>query len=146
LRVPLLIHAPGWFEDGRRVEGLSSQIDVLPTVLEMLGYGVKNGRYPGYSLLRTPPEERALFFSCISGNRCLASIKGSEKYIYHYGDQPEEVFDLAQDPLEKRNLAGERDREELDERREELFAWYTRVNAEYGDVLINGTVHSESSF
>jgi lipoteichoic acid synthase len=146
LRVPLLIHAPGWFEDGRRVEGLSSQIDVLPTVLEMLGYGVKNGRYPGYSLLRTPPEERTLFFSCISGNRCLASIKGSEKYIYHYGDQPEEVFDLAQDPLEKRNLAGERNREELDERREELFAWYTRVNAEYGDVLINGTVHSESSF
>jgi lipoteichoic acid synthase len=146
LRVPLLIHAPGWFEDGRRVEGLSSQIDVLPTVLEMLGYGVKNGRYPGYSLLRTPPEERTLFFSCISGNRCLAGIKGSEKYIYHYGDQPEEVFDLAQDPLEKRNLAGERDREELDERREELFAWYTRVNAEYGDVLINGTVHSESSF
>ncbi|MDQ3833523.1 MAG: LTA synthase family protein, partial [Actinomycetota bacterium] len=45
LRVPLIIHAPGWFEDGQRVEGLSSEIDILPTVLEMLGYEVKNGKY-----------------------------------------------------------------------------------------------------
>ncbi|MDP8951020.1 MAG: sulfatase-like hydrolase/transferase, partial [Actinomycetota bacterium] len=144
LKVPLIIHAPGWFEGGQRVEGLSSQIDILPTVLEMLGYGVKNGKYPGYSLLHEPPEERTLFFSCISGNRCLASIRGSEKYIYHYGDQPEEFFDLSQDPFEQRNLAGERDKEELDERREELFEWHTAVNAGYGDVLIRGTVHSES--
>jgi lipoteichoic acid synthase len=131
LHVPLLIHAPGWFEEGERVEGLSSQLDVLPTVLEMLGYEVA-GRYPGYSLLHELPEDRTLMSSCVYPYRCMASLKGTEKYIYHYGDQPDEFFDLSEDPLEERNLASERSKEELDERREELLDWHSRVNAVYG--------------
>jgi hypothetical protein len=39
----------------------------------------------------------------------MASIRGNEKYIYHFGDQPEE-----------------------------LFAWMTRGNAQYGRILVNG--------
>jgi lipoteichoic acid synthase len=132
LRVPLIIHDPKRLENGQRVQGLSSQIDVLPTVLEMMGYEVENGEYPGYSLLHELPEDRTLMFSCISSRRCLASINGYEKYIYHYGDRPDEFYDLSEDPLEERNLAGERDKKELDERREELLAWRTRLNAQHG--------------
>ncbi len=131
LRIPLIIHAPGWFENGELARGLSSHIDVLPTVVEMLGYEVKDGKYPGYSLLHPLPEERTLMFSCISDRKCLASIKGTEKYIYHYEDQPEEFFDLSKDPLEVHNLASERGKEELDKRREDLLAWLSRANAEY---------------
>src|SRR5215204_3591634 len=43
LWIPMLIHAPGWFEGGERAKGLASQIDILPTVLDMLGYEVSNG-------------------------------------------------------------------------------------------------------
>jgi lipoteichoic acid synthase len=132
LRVPLIIHVPGWFENGERVDGLSSQIDILPTIVEMLGYEVKDGEYPGYSLLHPLPEERTLFFNCISERTCLASLKGNEKYIYHYGNQPQEVFDLSKDPLEQHNLASERDEEELDKRREELLEWRSGVDAAYG--------------
>src|SRR5215216_4916547 len=132
LRVPLIIHAPGWFENGERVTGLSSQIDVLPTVVEMLGYEVKNGEYPGYSLLHPLPEDRTLFFSCISKQTCLASLKGNEKYVYHYGNQPKEVFDLSKDPLEEHNLARERDEDELDKRRQKLLEWRSSVDATYG--------------
>ncbi len=78
---------------------------------------MKNGRYPGYSLLRPLPKDRTLMASCISRSSCLASIEGSEKYIYHFGERPEEVFDLSKDPLERRNLVSERSKEELDERR-----------------------------
>jgi arylsulfatase A-like enzyme len=152
LRVPLIIHDPKRFQNGERVEGLASQIDVLPTVLELLGYEVKDGEYPGYSLLRPLPEDRTLMFSCISSRECLASLKGTEKYIYHYGHLPEEFFDLSKDPLEKRNLLDERDdvaalarAKEVDKRRQELLAWRTRVNAEYGNILINGSPHSEGS-
>src|SRR5918994_4490166 len=98
----------------------------------MLGYEIKDGEYAGYSLLHPLPEERTLFFSCISTRTCLASLKGNEKYIYHYGNQPNEVFDLSKDPLEQHNLASERDGEELDKRREELFEWRSSVNATYG--------------
>jgi lipoteichoic acid synthase len=132
LRVPLIIHAPGLFENGERVKGLSSQIDILPTILEMLGYEVKDGEYPGYSLLHPLPEERTLFFNCISERTCLASLKGNEKYIYHYGNQPDEVFDLSKDPLEQHNLASERDEENLYKRREEILKWRSGVDNTYG--------------
>jgi len=130
LRVPLLIHAPGWFEDGERAEGLSNHNDVLPTVVEMLGYEVENGEYPGYSLLHELPEDRTLMFSCFHDKACSASLKGSEKYIYHHGNQPDEFFDLSEDPLEKENLAGERSKE-VEERREALLQWRSSVNATY---------------
>jgi arylsulfatase A-like enzyme len=145
IRIPLIIHASGWFEDGARVEGLSNETDILPTVLEMLGYEVKGGRYPGYSLLHPLPEDRTLRFSCISGHECLASMKGDEKYIYHFDNQPDEVFNLSKDPLEKRNLAALYSEEALDKRREELLAWRVRVNAGYGPILLDGTLYSESS-
>ena len=131
LKVPFLIHAPGWFGSGKRVEELSNHTDILPTVVEMLGYEVRGGEYPGYSLLGVLPEDRPLMFSCFHEKACLARIKGSEKYIYHYGNQPDEVFDLRADPLELQNLAEEYSKEELDERREELLRWRASVNAAY---------------
>jgi phosphoglycerol transferase MdoB-like AlkP superfamily enzyme len=129
IKVALLIHAPGWFENGEQVEELSNHTDIMPTVLEMLGYEVA-GEYPGYSLLHEIPEDRTLMFSCFHDKACAASLKGSEKYIYHYGNQPDEFFDLSEDPLEKENLADERD-EEVEARREALLEWRSSVNAAY---------------
>jgi lipoteichoic acid synthase len=97
----------------------------------MLGYELRGGGYPGYSLLREPPEDRTLMFSCITDRKCMASTEGNEKYIYHYGNQPEEVFDLSKDPLEQNNLASEYDTEDLNKRRRDLMAWHSGVNAMY---------------
>ena len=130
LKVPFLIHAPGWFENGERVKGLSNLTDILPSVLELLGYEVEDGEYPGYSLLNSIPNDRTLMFSCFHDKACSASLTGTEKYIYHYGNQPDEFFDLAEDPLEKNNLAGERG-EEVEERREALLEWRSSINAAY---------------
>jgi arylsulfatase A-like enzyme len=71
-------------------------------------------------------------FSCWNESGCLASLKGKEKYIYHFEDQPEEIFDLSQDPTERRNLAGQRSPEELEKRRRELLEWRAKVNSKYG--------------
>jgi lipoteichoic acid synthase len=122
LRVPLIIHYPKRFRNGERVEGLSNLTDVLPTVVDLLGYEIQGGKYPGHSLLGYLPKDRALVFSCFNEDKCLGSIKGFEKYIYHYGNQPDELFDLSKDPLERENLAGDQP-EEAYERREELLAW-----------------------
>ena len=130
LKVPFLIHAPGWFEHGERVKELSNHTDILPTVLEILGYEVKDGGYPGYSLLHQLPEDRTLMFSCFHDKACMASLNGDEKYIYHHGNQPDEFFDLSEDPLEKENLAGEKGKE-VEERREALLKWRSSVNATY---------------
>ena len=131
LKVPFIIHAPGRFEEGKRVETLTNQLDILPTLFDMLGYKVKGGYYPGISLLGPPQEDRALFFSCLDEYRCLASIQGTEKYIYFFGNQPEEVYDLASDPLERNNIADQQSRKELKQKRLQVLAWYSKVNAMY---------------
>ena len=131
IRIPLIIHDPTRFRSGKRVETLTNQLDILPTVLDLLGYHVEGGKYPGRSLLAPPDENRTLFFSCFGAYKCLASLKGNEKYIYFFGNQPEEVYDLSSDPLESKNLADELSEKELKERRTAVLAWYSRVNAMY---------------
>lgn len=136
LRVPLIIHDPKRFENGERVDELANLTDILPTVVDLLGYEVTDGEYPGYSLLE-PPDDRTLNFGCWHDDKCLASLDGDEKYIYHYeGEQPagmeqERLFDLSEDPLEKRNLADERPGE-VEERRRELLEWKSENDRLYG--------------
>jgi lipoteichoic acid synthase len=132
LKVPYIIHAPGRFEEGKRVDTLTNQLDTLPTLLDMLGYEVEGGHYPGRSLVGPQQEDRTLFFSCFDEYRCLASIQGTEKYIYFFGNQPEEVYDLASDPLEQNNIADELSKEELKDKRAQVLAWYSKINAMYG--------------
>jgi lipoteichoic acid synthase len=132
LRVPLLIHDPKRFEGGERVEEPANHLDILPTVADLLGYEIVGGEYPGRSLLRPLPEDRTLMFSCYHEDRCLASLRGDEKYIYHYGDRPDELFDLSEDPLEEHNLAREH-REEVKQRRKDVLAWRSRIDAVYGE-------------
>ncbi len=141
LRIPLLIHDPRWCENGcesgGRIQTPVNQLDILPTVADLLGYGIKGGDFKGSSLLRPLPENRTFRASCWNEKGCVASIKGKEKYIYHYGDQPEEIFDLSEDPFERQNLAGQYSPEELEERRSELLEWRAKVNSRYGLVTSN---------
>ncbi len=130
LRIPMIVHDPRRFENGARIEAPVSQLDVLPTIADLLGYEIDGGAYQGSSLLGPLPEDRLLHFSCWAAEQCLASIKGNEKYIYHYDKQPDQLFDLSEDPLEQENLAGER-QEEVEERRSELLAWLSRIDALY---------------
>ncbi|WP_243638062.1 LTA synthase family protein [Rubrobacter taiwanensis] len=120
IRVPLIFHAPGLLGGGR-IEGPASLADILPTVAELLGYEPEGGE--GRSLLRPVPPDRPLMFSCFNRDRCLASLRGDEKYIYHYGDRPDELFDLSLDPAERRNLARKLPRR-VRQRRGELLSWY----------------------
>jgi lipoteichoic acid synthase len=131
LKVPLIIHEPGRFQNGKRVETLTDQVDILPTIVDLLGYKVVGGKYPGRSLLDRPDKDRTLFFSCFDDYRCLASIKGNEKYIYFFGNQPEEVYDISKDPYEHHDIAGELSDEKLKNKRLQVLAWYSKVNAMY---------------
>jgi arylsulfatase A-like enzyme len=96
-----------------------------------LGYEIEGDEYPGRSLLAPPEESRTLFFSCFDDYRCLASLRGDQKYIYFFGNQPEEEYDLSSDPSESNDLAGELGDKELEDRRKEVLTWYSRVHAMY---------------
>ncbi len=127
----MLVHDPRHFENGECVEAPVSQLDVLPNVVDLLGYEIEGEAYEGSPLLRPLPEERTLMFGCWNESGCLVSLKGTDKYIYHFGDNPNEIFDLSEDPDERRNLAKERP-EEAEKRRRELLEWRAEVSSRYG--------------
>ncbi len=131
LRTPLLIHDPQRFDGGERVEGPAHLMDFAPTIVDMLGYEVQGGEYPGRSVLGTLPEDRTLYFGCRPDLLSMASITGNEKYIYHFGNLAEEFYDLSRDPLEQRNLAGKAGKENLGQKRSDLLEWHARASAIY---------------
>ena len=129
LHIPLLVHDPQNPEP-RRVEENVSEMDVLPTVADMLGYEVEGGEYPAHSML-SPPEDRTLRSSCYHERTCLASLDGDQKYIYSYGNRGEEYYDLSEDPKEQNNIIEEQPEGKIEDLRDDLLAWEARVNASY---------------
>ena len=112
IRVPLLLRVPGLAP--RFFETPVSHLDVVPTLLDLLGLPVPEG-IDGRTLAPAirearEPDERPLFCQ-YSGNNAIGDIRRAvitrtHKYVYDPADEPE-LFDLAADPLETRNLAGE---------------------------------------
>ncbi|HWM91980.1 MAG TPA: tetratricopeptide repeat protein [Thermoanaerobaculia bacterium] len=113
IQVPLLVKLPGAKRGGERVAVPAQLADVAPTLLSLAGVEVPKG-LPGMSLLdlgeKTPARRiyAESFFPRIHyGWSELASLVEDR---FHYIEAPEsELYDLAADPGEKRNvLAGER--------------------------------------
>jgi arylsulfatase A-like enzyme len=127
VRIPTLIYAPGLGLHPGVIDGPRQQIDVLPTVLDMLGYRLVNGRLPGVSLLRPVAPDRKLFYSSSIEMSALAVREGPYKYIYHFDNRPMEVFDLATDPNELRPLTGTSE-DKLAQAELDMFTW--RAEAE----------------
>lgn len=130
LRIPFLIHDPRNHRDRRRIETPVNELDVLPTVTDLLSYDVEDGTYPGSSVLGAP-KGRTLMASCYQENRCLASIAGSEKYIYYYGNKEDEFYDLSKDPRERENIAEEQSSEKLKDLRDALLTWQAQIKSSY---------------
>ena len=110
LRVPLILYAPGSL-DPRVVDRPVRHVDILPTVLDALGVPAPPG-LRGVSLLPlargAASSDESSYFEALSGmlNRGWAPltgvIRGGGKFI----DLPiPELYDLAADPAEQRNLA-----------------------------------------
>jgi len=106
LRVPLLLHDPTGtlVRPGVRADP-STQLDIAPTVLGLLGFAVKSGHFQGSSLM-VPHPQVPIRAACYDPDTCLSWVRGDEKFIHHFGRRPDELFDLGRDPKETTNLAG----------------------------------------
>jgi choline-sulfatase len=117
-RVPLIVHAPGKF-DARHVSESVSHLDVLPTLVE-LGRGRARDEWPdtldGRSLVphlfnkvqaNAKAHDEAIGEYLAEG--AIAPIvmvrRGDFKFI-HTPSDPDQLFNVTADPLERSNLAG----------------------------------------
>jgi choline-sulfatase len=113
-RVPLMIAAPGRFA-ARSVSEPTSLLDVLPTLVEFAGSSAADSPTPldGSSLVPLAVGEAGSSRRIVAEYAAEGAIapvvmirEGTFKYIHSEPDPPL-LFDLAKDPGERRNLAGE---------------------------------------
>lgn len=115
IRVPLLARWPGRIAAGSTSEHLSGFQDVLPTLLELAGEPAVEG-LDGISLAPTllgagVQERHELLYWELGGQQAVrfGDWKAVRRNLRR-GDTALELYDLANDPLESRDLAQERPR------------------------------------
>ncbi len=108
LHIPLLFSWPGKVPEGKTDDRLASQIDILPTILGLMGIEVPDF-VQGSDLLKVPRQRSLYFESVIAGNQTTkerehlwlrAVRQGDWKYI-----SSGELYRLDQDPQERNDLA-----------------------------------------
>ena len=118
IRVPLILFGPSGIPAGQTVSAPVSLRDVAATVADRLGLAVKSP-FPGRSLARFweegvsgPPDDVVLSEVNSQARPSktrhprLASLVAEGKVYFRESEGREEVYDLATDPGETRNLAG----------------------------------------
>jgi arylsulfatase A-like enzyme len=141
IRVPIIVRGPGIPETmrGGRPDELTLNIDVAPTILEMAGVPVPSemdGKsfYP--SLRGRPAPPRTDFFmehvGVINVKHPIPDSRGVRsqewKYIRYVNVEPEieELYHLAVDPMESRNLASDPEHAETLGRLRERYDGYLK--------------------
>jgi choline-sulfatase len=113
-RVPLIVHYPGRFKP-RRITQPASLLDILPTLSAIAGHEGHAATLDGRSLLPLldgADEDRdAPIYGELTCEGCIAPVfmvrQGDWKLITCKTD-PDQLFNLADDPHEATNLAGDR--------------------------------------
>jgi lipoteichoic acid synthase len=132
LRIPMLVHAPGDARARGRLPGIHNELDVVPTVLDLLGFEIGEGGYVGRSLFADGPP-RVLYAACYNDDKCVARFEGDLKFIHHFGRQKDELFDVVKDPRELRNLARVT-LTDVEPLRADVLDWYRQTRVMYRDV------------
>lgn len=139
IRVPLIIYDP---REGNKVKGIVSDkialnIDIAPTILGFAGVPVPQ-QMQGVNLVSLaeggdPSLERGDFFyeHTFMGSPGIPQVEGvvgkDMKYMKFIEHDYEELYDLKTDPLEKENLAGKK---ELQDVLESMRERYRELKAE----------------
>jgi arylsulfatase/arylsulfatase A len=159
VKVPCFWSLPDRIAGGRDVDRLANPIDVLPTLATLCGLKVPTGRIiDGVDLLPTltgddAPDDWPGRTVCLQWQRGdqpvryrnAAAIEQQYKWLRPHESQPDELYDLIDDPAEQRNLASEQS--EIVERLRGVYdRWFDDVSSTRPDNyapprIVIGTPH-----
>jgi arylsulfatase A-like enzyme len=110
VHIPMIVKLPGQKDAGRRVRDQVRTVDILPTILENEGLPQPPGIMgrPLQQVLAGAPELPALSEISHRGFVAFGIRTGHDKYVWRFSPEDDELyFDLAKDPREQQDRAGE---------------------------------------
>jgi arylsulfatase A-like enzyme len=138
MRIPLIVRWPGHVPAGSVLDAPVINTDWLPTLLELAERPVPSGLDgASFAALLTgngPPPKRNLFWHfphyTNQGSRPSGAMRDANwMFLEFYDDDAVELYDLASDASETRNLAASQP-ERVTSMRDSLAAWRKTVNAQ----------------
>lgn len=137
VKVPFIVSHPGCIAQGTVNRNLVSQYDFMPTLLDYVGVdNPLSEELPGKSfadMLRGTETKEDSHIVVFDEYGPVRMIRNREwKYVHRFNHDPNELYDLINDPTEHRNLAGHVDYHTVEnELHERLTQWFSRyVNPE----------------
>ncbi len=134
VRVPLLMRYPRLLAAGRADPTLISNVDLMPTLLSLCGAAVPAGVQgrdlsgPLFQGRGGPPESVYAYGRLGTEREWRMIVRGADKLVVNKDGQVTHFYNLANDPYEIENLAGEPGHARWsDELRAHLAAWRRRV-------------------
>ena len=147
LRVPFIVRLPGGQSGGQRSQALVQFQDVLPTFLDLMGLSNNSNAMHGRSFRAVLAGDTDTHRDAIivgykpAVDRCIRDERWS--YIQRPEGEPDELYDLQDDPRETRNLIDEHPEEAV--RLSGLFGPYFRPQLPSVVKGIQGTYEMASS-
>ena len=132
VKVPFIMSHPGKIPEGRVSEAMVSQYDFMPTLLDYLGLPDPNddmspGRsfVPALTRKTNDAQDEVVVFDEYGPVRMIRTQEW--KYVHRYPYGPHELYDLAKDPRERKNLIDDKSQKALiSDMRRQMGAWFER--------------------
>lgn len=104
VRIPFLIYSPTLLANPTHNNEIASQVDIVPTLLDLLGIKTKLHGV-GRSLLAQPKHTPFAYFSNPYTGGWVGLRQGKHKFFYHLKSKARYLYDLQKDPEEISNIA-----------------------------------------
>lgn len=130
LHVPCILHGPALANAPRRIQGARSQVDLVPTITDLLGFSIVDGRIPGRSLLEDV-DDRVIFHSAWNSRQGLALRDATTKYVYTFRRERMKAFHYVTDVREREDMGSTLPDDLVREIEQELRNWRWAVQSAY---------------
>ncbi len=121
VRVPWIIYWPNHIEP-KTITALTSQLDVTPSILSLLGWDVSKAGFEGKVAYKDIDPKRKVFFSSWYKNSPIGSVEAGIKTIYYPYMDSVIQYNLITDPNEEHAILNVKNKEEI---KKELTDWQT---------------------